>query len=304
MVLKSDDKFDFIGDVHGNAKKLLQLIDKLGYVRNDSVWMHHENRQIIILGDFINVGKESKNVLSILYELWEKNIACVLVGNHEYFLALNFLKNGKSVFEKNSKIFFDYESLFNEFNSDYSELIKYIEWFTSLPLYLETEKFRAVHAYWNNDHISLIKNNNSLKEIILASKQKSIKKEEVKSTVNETLNGKLIYHYNSWLFKKPQKFRIKWWNELYNKDLSDNIIVHKKTNLKSKKITPKLLPGFKPYQNNEKPVFIGHYWFQTLPFLLKNNVCCLDFGAAKGGYLTAYRFNGEQKLDARNLVWV
>lgn len=304
MVLKSDDKFDFIGDVHGNAKKLLQLIDKLGYVRNDNGWMHHENRQIIILGDFINVGKESKKVLSILHELWEKNIACVLVGNHEYFLALNFLKNGTSVFEKNSKIFFEYESLFNEFNSDYSELVKHIEWFASLPLYFETVKFRAVHAYWNNSNISIIRNCNSLKDIFQARKQKLIKKEEVKSIVNETLNGKLIYHYNSWLFKKPQKFRIKWWNELYNKDLSDNIIVHNKTNLKSKKITPKLLPDFKPYQNNEKPVFIGHYWLQTLPCLLKNNVCCLDFGAAKGGYLTAYRFNGEQKLDARNLVWV
>jgi hypothetical protein len=302
MILNSDEKFDFIGDIHGNATKFLKLIEKLGYVKSVNGWMHPENRQVIILGDFINVGRESKKVLSVLHELWEKNIAFILVGNHEYFLTLNYFKTGNSLFK--STVFNEYDLLLKEYHGNYNELINEIEWFSLLPLYLETDKFRAVHAYWNNENISQVKNINSLKEILHAREQKRVKKGMIKSVVNETLNGKLIIYDNIWSIKKPQKFRIKWWDELYGKDIVDNIIIHKKINLKSKIITPELLPAFEPYKNSEKPVFFGHYWFKTLPFLLKNNVCCLDFGAAKGGYLAAYRFNGEKKLDAKNLVWV
>ena len=301
MILNFDDKFDFLGDIHGNATKFLQLIEKLGYVNLDNGWMHPENRQMIILGDFINVGRESKKVLLILREIWEKNVAYILVGNHEYFLALGHYKTGLEIFNKDSRLYNEYKPLFNEFESDRSELTEYIEWFSSLPLFLETEKFRAVHAYWNNENINLIGDDNCLKKILKFRKQK---KEEIKSAVNETLNGKVISINSFWGISRSQKLRVKWWNELYNKDLVDNIIVHKKVNIKSKKITPELLPDFEPYKKSEKPVFFGHYWLKSLPFLLKNNVCCLDFGAAKGGYLAAYRFNGEKKLDARNLVWV
>ena len=37
---------------------------------------------------------------------------------------------------------------------------------------------------------------------------------------------------------------------------------------------------------------------------LADNVACLDFSVAKGGFLCAYRWNGEQKLSNENFVWV
>jgi hypothetical protein len=60
-----------------------------------------------------------------------------------------------------------------------------------------------------------------------------------------------------------------------------------------------------PYPADAKPVFIGHYWLTAArPELLAENVACLDYSVAKGGFLCAYRWDGEQKLTRQHFVWV
>lgn len=39
------------------------------------------------------------------------------------------------------------------------------------------------------------------------------------------------------------------------------------------------------------------------PELLAENVACLHYSVAKGGFLCAYRWNGEQTLSNENFVW-
>ena len=52
-------------------------------------------------------------------------------------------------------------------------------------------------------------------------------------------------------------------------------------------------------------VLIGHYWLSPQkPEILAENVVCLDYSVAKGGFLCAYRWNGEQKLNNGHFVWV
>jgi putative SOS response-associated peptidase YedK len=49
----------------------------------------------------------------------------------------------------------------------------------------------------------------------------------------------------------------------------------------------------------------GHYWLTaTRPALLAENVACLDYSVAKGGFLCAYRSEGERKLTDGKFVWV
>ena len=50
------------------------------------------------------------------------------------------------------------------------------------------------------------------------------------------------------------------------------------------------------------PVFVGHYWMAGQPGLQSSKVACLDYSAAKDGPLVAYRWDGEQELDARRFV--
>jgi hypothetical protein len=60
-----------------------------------------------------------------------------------------------------------------------------------------------------------------------------------------------------------------------------------------------------PYPADAKPVFVGHYWLSAeRPELLARNVACLDYSVAKGGFLCAYRWDGEQALCNENFVWV
>jgi hypothetical protein len=59
-----------------------------------------------------------------------------------------------------------------------------------------------------------------------------------------------------------------------------------------------------PYPSDAKPVFFGHYWLSAArPAVLAENVACLDFSVAKGGFLCAYRWNGDRKLSNDNFVW-
>jgi len=54
----------------------------------------------------------------------------------------------------------------------------------------------------------------------------------------------------------------------------------------------------------EKPIFVGHYWFnEKSPQLLSENNACLDYSVAKAGKLVAYSWRGEQKLREDNFVW-
>jgi hypothetical protein len=53
-----------------------------------------------------------------------------------------------------------------------------------------------------------------------------------------------------------------------------------------------------------KPVFFGHYAMDhNGPIApLDDGICCLDYGLGKGGFLVAYRWDGEKVLDPSRFV--
>lgn len=74
-----------IGDVHGELKKLENLIHKLESFKPSSLFF---------VGDYIDKGSYSKETVEYLAAL-SKSIKCVfLIGNHEY-AWLEFIKNGR-----------------------------------------------------------------------------------------------------------------------------------------------------------------------------------------------------------------
>jgi hypothetical protein len=59
-----------------------------------------------------------------------------------------------------------------------------------------------------------------------------------------------------------------------------------------------------PYPTDAKPVFVGHYWMRgAKPALLRGNVACVDWSVAKGGFLCAYRWDGERMLREDRFSW-
>jgi len=74
--------YDLIGDIHGHADELQQLLAKLGYVRSAGVF-RHPDRKIIFLGDFIDRGPQIREVLEIVRSMVEAGAALAVMGNHE-----------------------------------------------------------------------------------------------------------------------------------------------------------------------------------------------------------------------------
>ena len=64
--------------------------------------------------------------------------------------------------------------------------------------------------------------------------------------------------------------------------------------------------SFSGYNQLSPVLFFGHYWLdpKNVKAPLAPNIACLDYSAGCGGPLVAYRFDGEQILNADKFVMV
>ena len=66
--------YDLIGDIHGHADELVELLEALGYQKAQGVYRHPE-RKVIFLGDFIDRGPKIRQVLEIVRPMIEEGKA-------------------------------------------------------------------------------------------------------------------------------------------------------------------------------------------------------------------------------------
>lgn len=149
---------DLIGDIHGYADKLEQLLLKLGYAKTNGAYTHPE-RKVLFVGDYIDRGPKIRETLQIVRSMVENESAVALMGNHEYnALCFHFQETEGGHLRKHliKNIIQHYETLL-QFQNRQSEYEDYLDWFKTLPLYYETETFRAVHACWDSKNINLLR---------------------------------------------------------------------------------------------------------------------------------------------------
>ena len=88
--------FDLIGDVHGCADELEELLGTLGYAPDEAgVWRHPEGRKVVFLGDLVDRGPRVPDVLRIAMGMVKAGSALCVPGNHDEKL-LRWLR-GKTV---------------------------------------------------------------------------------------------------------------------------------------------------------------------------------------------------------------
>ena len=137
----------------------------------------------------------------------------------------------------------------------------------------------------------------------------SVKKGTVlNEAIEQTLKGKEMQmpegiSFNDKDGTKRTEIRIKWW-ENPSQMTYKSISVEPLENLPDQPIELSELKSTDFYDDRDKKVFFGHYWLKGEPSLYRDNICCLDYSVAKGGKLVAYRLDGENKLDKKNLVYV
>ena len=75
--------FDIIGDVHGCAKELKELLGKLGYVMEEGIYRHPEERTAVFVGDLCDRGPENMAVLRLVMPMVKAGYALCVPGNHD-----------------------------------------------------------------------------------------------------------------------------------------------------------------------------------------------------------------------------
>jgi protein phosphatase len=83
---RADDHgpFDIIGDVHGCADELHELLARLGWARDPAgVWRHGAGRRVVFLGDLVDRGPRVTDVLRDAMAMVEAGVALAVPGNHD-----------------------------------------------------------------------------------------------------------------------------------------------------------------------------------------------------------------------------
>ena len=82
--------FDIIGDVHGCYKELCTLLDKLDYQisyersgQDSFAASHPDGRKLIFVGDLVDKGPKTPEVLRLALSLIKVDMAHCVIGNHE-----------------------------------------------------------------------------------------------------------------------------------------------------------------------------------------------------------------------------
>ncbi|NLC94595.1 MAG: AAA family ATPase [Bacilli bacterium] len=76
--------FDIIGDVHGCFDELKLLLEKLGYMINKNYHVSHPNgRKVVFVGDLVDRGPKSVEVLKLVMTMVKDGIAFCVQGNHD-----------------------------------------------------------------------------------------------------------------------------------------------------------------------------------------------------------------------------
>lgn len=129
-----------IGDIHGNNVRFRKALKSISLKKTD---------KLVLIGDLVDRGKESKEVLDTLFLLQENGFENIIYirGNHEQLLLDSFeneskeylwIKNGGDKTLQSFKVNFCNEIPF-----------KYIQLLKSSILYYEFEDYIFVHAGLN-----------------------------------------------------------------------------------------------------------------------------------------------------------
>jgi hypothetical protein len=130
---------DVVGDVHGELQVLEKLIERLGY---DAQGRHPDGRSLVFVGDLVDRGRESLEVVRRVRGLVDGGRSQCVLGNHELNILREEKKDGNDWY-------------FDETSEDEKDEVR--AFFARLPLALEGEDLRIVHACWDEAHVNQLR---------------------------------------------------------------------------------------------------------------------------------------------------
>ncbi|MDQ7730622.1 metallophosphoesterase [Halomonas sp. SpR8] len=307
--------YDLIGDVHGCGATLAALLEKLGYHQRSGVY-RHPRRKVIFLGDLIDRGPRIRLAVTIARRMVEQGEAYIVMGNHEYN-ALAYTHPGPAGSHKrwlrehtprHNRIIQDTLAQYRDYTNEWDDTLA---WFKTIPLYLEIDGIRVVHACWDAQLIEELKQRRPdgcmdtrfLIESTDPATQAFRILDRLTRGPHVSLPEGIAIHSGDGFTRKS--FRAHFWAQA-PKQWGD--VVFQPDNLpgdlETRELSTKEYQQLSYYGPEQPPLFIGHYWCEGVPALPASNIACLDYSAVKYGRLVAYRWSGETVLNADHFVWI
>lgn len=295
--------YDIIGDVHGQAAKLKALLAKLGYRIKDGAYRHPEGRMALFLGDLIDRGPSQLETIGIVRRMIDAGSARSVMGNHE-LNAIGFAMpnpDGDGYLRKRSPNKKKQHAAFlAEVGEDSDLHMELIDWFRTLPPFLDLGELRVCHAWWDPDRVALVADNcgpdGALTEDFLVSAYR--KHSDAWAAIEGLTKGLEVdlpdgHSFIDHTGIARENTRLAWWDRDATTFRSAAMVPE----WERPKIPNLPLPADTPMGvASNVPVFIGHYWLSGKPGVLSPKAACLDYGAGLTGPLVAYRWDDGESI--------
>lgn len=141
-----DGPIDIVADIHGEIFALECLLERMGYTPDGR---HLEGRRLVFLGDLVDRGADSPAVVERVADMVLAGRAQCILGNHELNLLRGQKKEGNGWFYAEAD---DHDWASGHFRQSAraadSQRKHFLDWFDTLPVALERQDLRVVHACW------------------------------------------------------------------------------------------------------------------------------------------------------------
>jgi hypothetical protein len=305
--------YDIIGDVHGQADKLVALLSKMGYRQRAGAW-RHPDRQALFVGDLIDRGPGQCATVDLVRSMVDAGQAQAVMGNHEFNAIAWHLEDPDSggrflrprhgeLGERNRH---QHAAFLAEVEDDAALHREYVDFFLQMPLWLELPRLRVVHACWHAGYMAALEpllapGRRLTRELMVAASRQGSTEYVAVEGLTKGLEVPLPpgHGFHDKDGHARQNVRIRWW---------DDAAASYRTSALLDPQTAATLPddalpfGATAGYDDAKLVFFGHYWLTGTPGPLSPRIACVDYSAGKGGPLIAYRWDGEETLDPGRFV--
>ncbi|SUQ57291.1 diadenosine tetraphosphatase [Raoultella terrigena] len=299
----------FIGDIHGQYGKLSAL---LAHLRSRE---ERDRSLLIFVGDLIDNQPGSHidhpSVLEQVRGEVAAGRAICLMGNHE-FNAVGWLmrhpQTAQPLRPHTANNRRQHQAFLNDVTEDSAQHLLWVEWFKTLPLFVDFGDIRAVHACWDERAIARLRpwldEENRLKP---ESWVHAFDKQHVLFHLLETiLKGPELalpagYSFEDKTRIERRHIRIRWW---LNEATTYRQIAQVQPEMVSS--IPDIALEKSAYVLPEVPVVVGHYTLSGEPAALSERVVCVDYNAAKASHpLRAWIYDaGETEVTNGRFVSV
>lgn len=312
------DGYDIIGDIHGCASELWSLLSLMGYEQTGEgprrCW-RHPTRMAVFLGDYINRGPQIAETLATVKAMVDNGAAHAILGNHEWTALCYHTpdKQGRPLRSHTPEHAEQLASTHAQIPEDSPEWAAWLAWFRKLPLWLSLEDgeggtLHCAHAFWDDATVErllsmanekgkpLLKGPASSPVLTGRGLRASCRKGEAKRLVREVLTGPETETEGA----APRhdaaggpEAEIPM-SELKGADRSLTKHTIRNALRRWERVRVK------------HPTFCGHYWLKPSKMQpLSPLLACVDYSAARGGALVAYRYNaGDKKLKPSRYLFV